>query len=97
MAKKFVINDGVLILGDVELHEDLVKHRNKSKTIGGGRWFYDRDINTIYFYGKSIDFGSVTRQELDAAWKQPFVENAIIVFSEKELFDDVLNENREKL
>jgi len=96
MAKKFVINDGMLILGDVELHRELVKCRDRSKTVGGGKWFYDRDINTIYFYGESIDFGSITKQQLDEAIKQPSVEDAIIIFSEKELFDDVLKEQLNK-
>lgn len=83
MAKKFVINDGYLILGDVEFHEDLVKSkcRNKSKTVGGGMWHFDKPNNTIYFWGHSVDYGQVTKEQLDAAFKQPSIENAKIVFT----------------
>jgi len=83
MARKFVINDGDLLLGDVELHEELVKskYRDRSKTVGGGYWDYDKLNNTMYFWGKSIDFGQVTKEQFDQSFKQPSVENAKIVFT----------------
>jgi len=97
VAKKFVINDGWLIIGQVEFHEDLIKGRDRSKTVGGGRWHYEKDINTIYFYGESTDFGSVTKEEFDAAFKQPSVEQATIIFSDKMFLSDVLKEINEKI
>lgn len=81
VAKKFVINDGWLIIGQVEFHEDLIKNRDRSKTVGGGRWVYVKETNSIYFYGESTDFGQVTKEQFDAAFKQPSVENATIVFT----------------
>ena len=81
MARKFVINDGDLILGQVELHEDLVKHRDRSKTVGGGYWYNHRETKTIYFYGKSIDFGQVTKEQFDNSFKQPSVEDSNVVFT----------------
>lgn len=48
-VNKFVINDDDLIIGHVEFHEELVRGRNRSKTVGGGRWHVDKDTNTIYF------------------------------------------------
>lgn len=95
-AKKFVINDGFLILGQVEFHEDLVKNMDRSKTIGGGRWHFDEDDNTIYFYGDSTDFGSVTKEQFDAAFKQPSLSRVNIVFSDKMFLSDVMKEINEK-
>jgi len=97
MAKKFVINDGDLIIGHVELHEDLVKGMDRNKTIGGGYWYFDREKNIVYFYGKSLDFGTVSEDELRAAFKQSSIEDATIVFSEKETLCDVLVEQHNKI
>jgi len=95
-AKKFVINDGDLILGQVEFHEELVKDRDRSKTVGGGRWHFDKDNNTIYFYGDSTDFGSVTKEQFDAVFKQPSLSRVNIVFSNKMFLSDVMKEINEK-
>lgn len=91
-VNKFVINDGDLILGEVEFHEDLIHGRNRSKTVGGGRWYEDIDTDTIYFFGESTDFGAVTKEQFDAAFKQPGLSKFNIVFSNKLLFADVLKE-----
>lgn len=96
MAHKFVINNGYLILGDVEIHEQLVKGMDKSKTIGGGRWHFDKAINTIYFYGKSIDFGKVTKEQFETALKSQSLQRHTIVFSDKEYFKDVEKEQETK-
>jgi hypothetical protein len=95
MAQKFVIHDEYLILGNVELHADLVKGKDSSKTVGGGRWYYDKSKNTMYFWGKSIEFGQVTREEFDAAFKQPSVERAAIIFSYLEDFETVVKNSQE--
>lgn len=97
MAHKFIINDGWLILGDVEFHGELIsKGRDKDKTVGGGWWYVDRERNVIFFYGKSIDFGRVSKKDFDDAFKQPSVERMGIFFSEKETLQDVLIEYEEK-
>lgn len=96
MAQKFVINDGCLILGNVELHEELVHGREYDKTVGGGRWQVDKETNTIYFYGSSIDFGKVTKEQFDTAFKQPSLSRMNIVFSEKEYMSEVLKEKSEE-
>lgn len=92
LHQKWIINDGDLILGRVELHEELVGSREKGKTVGGGRWHYDRDNNIIYFYGASIDFGQVTEEQFNEAWKQPSVEGATIVFSLNGKLEEVIIE-----
>lgn len=98
MAKKFIINDGDLITGHVEFHEDLVcKGRDRKKTVGGGYWHYDILTKTMYFYGSSTDFGRVTKEQLRASFKSPSIENANIVYSEKEYLSDVMKEFQEKV
>ncbi len=97
IAKKFVINDGDLILGQVEMHEELVRGVDRSKTIGGGRWYVDEeDSNMIYFYGSSVEFGKVNKEQFDAAFKQPSLEKMNIIFSEKEYLNDVKKEQQTK-
>lgn len=92
-AQKFIINDGCLIMGQVEIHKDLVQGRDEGKTIGGGRWHIDDlNPNIIYFYGSSIDFGKVTREQFDAAYKQSSLSKFTIIFSEKEYMSDVIKE-----
>ena len=96
MAHKFIINDGDLILGDVEFHEELVcKGRERNKTVGGGRWYFNKIANTIYFWGKSVDFGQASKEQFDDSFKQPSVERATIVFSNKENLLDVMKEIEE--
>lgn len=93
MAHKWVINDDDLILGDVEFHEDLLTgDRKQRKTAGGGRWYVDRELDVIFFWGKSIDFGQATKKEFDYAFKQPSVERLETFFSLKEDFKEVLKE-----
>jgi len=92
MAKKFVICNGILMLGDVEFHEDLVRGVDKNNVAGGGRWLKDPETQTMYFYGSSVDFGKVTREEFDKSVKQQSLYRFRIVFSEKEYMKDVLIE-----
>jgi len=96
MARKWIIDDEYLILGDVELHEDLVsKGRDRNKVRGGGRWHFDRQANIMYFWGKSIDFGQATKEDFDKVYKQPSVEQATIVFSHKLNLIDIIKEIEE--
>lgn len=93
-AKKFVINDGDLIMGQVEMHEELVQGRDRNKTTGGGRWHVED--NTIYFYGSSVDFGKITKEQFNTARKQPSLLHFAIIFSEKEYMSDVIKEQLAK-
>lgn len=96
MAKKFIINDDDLIIGNVEFHKELLcKTRERNKTVGGGKWNFDREKNIIYFWGKSTDFGQVTRKQFEDSFKQTSVEQASLVFSHKMNFLEVLKEIKE--
>ena len=89
MARKWIINDGDLIIGDVEMHDE---KRDRNKTLGGGYWYFDRSKNVIFFWGKSIDFGQVSKDVFDAAFKQPSVEQAKLFFSLNDSFENVIGE-----
>ena len=85
VEQKWIINNGKLILGLVEFHEELhLKSMNKNKTIGGGRWILYKDINTICFYGKSIQYGKVTKEQFDTAIKQRSLKKLKIIFTEND-------------
>lgn len=95
MAKKWVINDGELIIGNTEFHYQLLNDKRiKLTTIGGGRWEWDRQTNIFYFYGKSEDFGRVTIEQFKEAFNKsmvsPHIEKATIIFSPFEFFGDVV-------
>lgn len=93
MAKKFIINDGDLILGHVKYHENLVTgDRERDKTIGGGFWHHDRNTNVMWFWGTSRDFGNVTKKQFDDAIKEQIVEDSEIYFSSLEYYSDVRKE-----
>jgi hypothetical protein len=89
MAKKFIINDGDLIFGNVDFHENLIpKDMERSKTVGGGYWY--KSSKTIYFYGSSFDFGKATKEQFDAAIKSPSIEKIKIIFSTEESLEKTL-------
>ncbi len=62
LQKKFVIVGNVITLGNVVYHSEL--HGSPQ---GGGFWFLDKDENVLYLYGKSTQFGPVTKQQVDNA------------------------------
>ena len=64
MARKFIIQDDYLRVGNVEMHFELESKQSDSPVIGGGYWYIDEDRTTIFLYGKSIDFGKVTIDDL---------------------------------
>jgi hypothetical protein len=87
MAKKYVINDNRLVLGQVNYHEELC--RDNSKTIGGGSWHIEG--NKLYLYGISMNFGSVEKEDVDKAYKSPSIEKMEIVFSHELNLSKILN------
>lgn len=62
MAKKFIINNNRIILGDVNFHSELLT--DNTQTVGGGHWHYDHVKDRIYLFGLSTDFGHVTKQQI---------------------------------
>jgi len=65
MARKWIINDNEIIMGNVEFHRDL--KRDHSTTIGGGYYYYDDETETMLFYSSSSDFGTVTEEQFNNA------------------------------
>lgn len=96
--KKWVINDGKLIIGDVQYHKQLLNGSlDTSKTIGGGYLHRNIPNNTFYFYGSSEDFGKVTKEQFQKALKCSKLSckfiGTNIVFSEQEFLFDALKDN----
>jgi len=61
MAQKWLINNGqILISASVGYHSELAK--DHSTTRGGGLWFIQD--NNLYLYGKSMDYGAVSKELL---------------------------------
>lgn len=94
MAKKFVISRNLLIIGNVQFHMDLVDKSERHAITGGGYWHKSLEKNTMYFYGTSRDFGSVSFEEFDKCVKPESVERYDIYFSEKNDIFQVLEEER---
>lgn len=62
MAKKFIINNGNLVMGHVDFHKELVNDHSTTK--GGGWWEFDKEKNIMYLYNRSIDFGQAKRDDV---------------------------------
>jgi len=99
---KFIIKNNDLILGHVEYHRQLVDEKEIYKIIGGGRWEYNPEDygDVIFFFGKSADFGPVSKFQFETAWeaaktKPEFAKfvNSKVIFSNHDYFLDVLLEH----
>jgi len=60
MARKWVINDKMLKLANVELHRDISE--DNTTTVGGGFWEV-LENGDILLYDQSYDFGPITHHE----------------------------------
>jgi len=84
MAKKWIIQDGNLRLGHVDLHKEL-KSKTGNAVKGGGYWELDKEKKIIYLYGKSIDFGQCKLDDIINArndgYAGPTLEEMDWVFS----------------
>ena len=100
MANKWIVNDGkIYMAANIELHSDLHgKNRlDEKKTVGGGHFHWDKVKNIFYFFGKSIDYGQVSKQKFDLAFASSVgktfrVRDAKVVFSSKEYLPDAIKE-----
>jgi len=96
MALKYIINDGKLIMGNCEYHAELHgKNLDKKKTIGGGRYYFKEELygKVVFFYGKSDEFGVVTKEQFEAALKNSYLgarmKNHEKIFTNGELGDAI--------
>lgn len=72
---KFIIMDDEFILGKVEFHADLTRKRDGIK--GGGWWHLNEDKTELLLYGTSSDFGSVTKEQIIAAFESGLIPRII--------------------
>lgn len=79
MAKKFIINNGELILGDVKFHCDLIPYNSiNNDVVGGGFWEITGDV--IRFYGCSTEFGCTNIEEFENSHKPPSIDHLTAIF-----------------
>jgi hypothetical protein len=62
MNQKYILNGGRLITGIVDQHVELATDHSATK--GGGWWYMDKESRSIWLYGRSIRFGSVSKELL---------------------------------
>ena len=62
MNPKFIIENGKLKMGRVGFHKEMAT--NWSDVIGGGWFRKNEDEKTMLFHDRSIDFGSVTFEQI---------------------------------
>lgn len=79
MARKFIIENAVLILGNVALHADLAN--NEEDVEGGGYWEADTDNNKLYLYSSSHDFGPVSPVQLQLALSSDELDSSLSSYS----------------
>lgn len=76
---KWIIQNNQLRMGWVVSHSDLAD--KDGEIMGGGLWYYDEDMHTLYLYAKSCDFGQVSEDDFEDIWITPPVDDATIYFS----------------
>jgi len=63
MNPKFIIQKGEFRMGRAEMHVDL-SSKAIERPIGGGWWHLNREDKIMYLFDKSIDFGSVSSEDV---------------------------------
>lgn len=89
---KFIINNGNLVLGNVEFHRELARDH---KTTKGGGWYHlDKEAKKLYLYSESMDFGPCARPDVEQAINEgllsPFLDDFEIYFLETPLLGKAL-------
>jgi hypothetical protein len=85
LRQKFIITtDGEMYIGRAVFHKDLLMYEDP--VAGGGWWYWDRDKDVLYLYGTSVDYGQVTKQQIDDSefCSNRGLKSAKIVFEEDE-------------
>lgn len=86
MARKFIISENKFIMGNVQLHMDLIPRQQpntsfaplarapkveKMVVIGGGRWETDKEKKILYLWGASMDYGYAEPAHIKRAVESP--------------------------
>lgn len=93
---KWVIQNGELRMASVVSHRDLARenaHGEVSGVKGGGMWHYDETIDTLYLYGKSIDYGQVEPEDFEDIQMRPYFKESTISFSTEMTLEDAKKNN----
>lgn len=97
MARKFIIQDNLLKVGNVEMHFEL-KNKKGGRVVGGGFWHINDERTILFLYGKSIDFGSVTADDLreirGTGMASPSIEKMEWKYFDSDKISDVLEQGQ---
>lgn len=88
--KDLQTNQKIFRLGKVDFHKELLP-KTHAQCLGGGKFEINKDTNTIYLYGTSFDFGSVSSEEFtEDLWIQSArLEDMKFMFSNEPLLDNI--------
>lgn len=92
MAKKFIICDAGIVMGNVGYHFELA--RGQYNVVGGGRWEFDEANKILFLYSSSIDYGHVSKEEVEKAIKESKIsdryKNCRVLFSHLNEYEEVV-------
>jgi hypothetical protein len=90
--RKYIISDGKLIQGMVEIHAELTSNNPGGKVTGGGIVYFDDDSKSLYLYGSSMDFGQPKMEEVAEAIKtaRADIKSVDVYWSPQESLGNVL-------
>lgn len=60
MARKWILNDNEIRMGNVGYHREL---KEKNSHVHGGGFFEFVEEDTVLFFGESQDFGQITEEQ----------------------------------
>ena len=86
ILNKFIIENDKIILGNVDIHSELMQTDNKQSVKGGGFCLYDRKSNTFILFGGSSEFGKAKIQDI-----KPVIFNNKVYTNTGVLDDKLLN------
>ena len=76
---KFIIHGEDVIFGHVGLHEELKLSYVEEKPLGGGRFRFDREVETMYLMDRSHDFGPTTPEMFEGKYFPPSMRGVKII------------------
>lgn len=67
MNRKFIVNNGSLVMGHSERHSNLVVGFDDTRVTGGGWWHLNREKGIVYLYSSSELYGQVSLEDMKSA------------------------------
>ena len=94
MHNKYIVYDGMIIMGHVENHNQLLISGKSSDVKGGGWWHLDRNKDVITLYSFSEEFGQPefrdVKQAIEYGYLTGFQEKFKFKFSKSVSLGDAV-------